>query len=169
MDLHINNDLPLFRAQIYVKKFHKFANSEDFMDSRRRLVLMAEQELEEFKKKQFQESGKFLWDKFPLRDRSLEVLIAASLSSKRGCKGGLVNERGQPSGLNDSISATELRQYGLLGQRESLDEFQPTELGWAMLRAFASDRARFPEQIADTEDLGGVSMYKPARSMFRKC
>jgi hypothetical protein len=106
------------------------------------LQLLAAEEIEAFNRRAFDERGEFLWCEFPLSARCLEVLIAAARSSKCACDGGLVMSNGTPN-RRLSFAADKLRAYGLLGKRESLNEFQPTPLGWEMLRAFAPDKVAF--------------------------
>ena len=120
-------------------KFAKVRKNREILSAaERELQRLANEEIEAFNRKAFAERGEFLWCEFPLDDRCLEVLKAAALSSKSGCKGGLVRENGQPN-LNLSRPADTLRAYGLLGKRETPEEFQVTELGLAMLRAFAPE------------------------------
>lgn len=104
-------------------------------------------EVERDLRRQFFENHKFFWWECPLKERELEVLIAASKSITNGaCKGGLINERGQPDG-NMNKHVMRLCNNGYLGEYGTSKEFEPTLLGWAMLDAFAKDRACFPEEI----------------------
>jgi hypothetical protein len=99
---------------------------------------MAKEEIENFNRSSFEKDGTFLWCSWPYSDRMLEVLIAASHSNKISCKEGLVNLKGP--NVHMWFAAQDLRRVGLLHPNESLEEFQPTELGWAMLEHFAADK-----------------------------
>lgn len=118
-------------------------------DSERILRFYADQELDLYRRSAFDQRGEFLWERWPFSERLLAVLIAAARSSKIACKGGLINERRQPD-EKMRAAADDLRALGLLGARESLEEFQPTKLGWAMLEHFATPEELMPPDSNDS-------------------
>lgn len=104
-------------------------------------------EIERELRREFYENHKFFWWECPLKDRDLDVLVAASLSITHGpCKGGLINEKARPNG-HMTLRAYWLSNNGYLGEYGTFREFEPTLLGWATLDAFAKDRACFPEHV----------------------
>lgn len=128
-------------------------------EQERVLQTLAEEELERYNRRMFFDHGVFNWFEFPLRQPCLDALVAASLSHRIGCKGGLINERGRPNGRLH-FAAQELRRAGYLGKENDQDEFQPTKLGWAMLERFAPERACFPSnyerQLPNTHQLMSI-------------
>ncbi len=129
----------------------------------RHLKFLAEEEIERFNRKAFEERGEFLWCSWPYSERMLEVLIAASHSNTMACKEGLVTSKG-PNGSMQS-AADDLRRKGLLHPRETIEEFQPTELGWEMLEHFAKEKyTRIGEIPKSLEEEREVSMKKSVRN-----
>lgn len=131
--------------------------------SERILEVAAKEEIEQFNLRAFHERGEFLWETFPHSERQRLVLIAAGRSSKIGCAGGLIRETGRPDASMIS-AADKLRRAGLLGARESLEEFQPTKLGWAMLEHFATPEELMPKEQTNQERI--QMMYKRSANIL---
>lgn len=94
----------------------------------------ARKELAEFYKKQWCDHGRFMWPEWPLRPEHWKVLIMAARSSKIGCDGGLVNERGQLNRSDWILSA-----MAVLEREGMLEDRRVTDLGWAMIEHFRTN------------------------------
>lgn len=118
----------------------------------------ARKELSEFYKRKWSECKEFHWPVWPLRSDHWKVLIMAARSSRIGCNGGLVNERGQLNRSDWVLSALDV-----LNREGMLDERRLTDLGWAMIEHFRTD-----EEIEPKID-PGPAQRRPPGAAGRRC